>query len=142
MSDTTAIGAGAMPSISPAGRQHRSYATTAVLTSVAFLEATVNEVFEDTTDDRHVGQRVEPLEPRVSAMLASFWESVGNGRYSLAGPDLYTSTRIPDVKRRPVHMPAPPDDGPLSRDAGVSPANRPVIGPGLPKLGEPQGRRS
>ena len=43
------------------------------------------------------GQRVEPLEPRVSAMLASFWESVGK-----------------DVT-----------NGPLSRDAGVSPANRP-----------------
>jgi len=53
--------------------------------SVAFLEATVNEVFEDATDDRHVGQRVERLEPRVRAMLASFWESVGNGRYSLLG---------------------------------------------------------
>jgi hypothetical protein len=69
----------------PIDVQHRSYATTAVLMSVAFLEATVNEVFEDATDDRHVGQRVERLEPRVRAMLASFWESVGNGRYSLLG---------------------------------------------------------
>jgi hypothetical protein len=61
----------------PIDVQHRSYATTAVLMSVAFLEATVNEVFEDATDDRHVGQRVELLEPRVRAMLASFWEQSG-----------------------------------------------------------------
>jgi hypothetical protein len=45
------------------------------------------------------------------------WQSHLNGIsvYSLAGADLYTSTRIPDVERRPVDMPAPRDEGPLSR---------------------------
>src|SRR5215217_6689278 len=48
------------------------------------------------------------------------WQSRLNGISVdiLAGADQYTSTRIPDVERRPVHLPAPPDDGPLSRDAG------------------------
>ena len=40
----------------PIDVQHRSYATTAVLMSVTFLEATVNEVFEDAADDWHVGR--------------------------------------------------------------------------------------
>jgi hypothetical protein len=54
----------------------------------------------------------------VTRLLAGNSHLNGISVYSLAGADIYTSTRIPDVERRPVDMPAPREDGPLSRDAG------------------------
>lgn len=69
----------------PIDVQHRSYATTGVLLSVAFLEAVVNEVYEDCADGRHVGERVAPLSDASRVNLAGFWESAGNGRYPLLG---------------------------------------------------------
>lgn len=68
----------------PIDIQHRSYAVTAILTSVAFIEALVNEIFEDAADEQHVSERTAPIEQH-KAKLASFWRSVDDGRYQILG---------------------------------------------------------
>ena len=52
--------------------EHRSYVTGSILLSVAFLEATINELFADTVDSptRFDGR----LEPNTIKLMASVWQ--------------------------------------------------------------------
>jgi hypothetical protein len=50
---------------------HRSYATSAILSSVAFLEAAVNELFQDACDNH--GSYTGHLPERVLKSLRGFW---------------------------------------------------------------------
>lgn len=54
--------------------EHRAYVTGAILTSVACLEATINEVFADTVDN--VSRFEDRLEQETLRLMASLW-SVG-----------------------------------------------------------------
>ena len=46
--------------------EHRAYVTGAIFAAVAFLEATINELFADTADESAVGS-VRPLPPVCNA---------------------------------------------------------------------------
>ncbi|SDH18900.1 hypothetical protein [Pseudonocardia oroxyli] len=66
--------------------EHRSYVISALLSAVAFLEAVVNEVFEDAVDRN---DRVKPLGLRCTELMAETWatseRSLGTlERYQLA----------------------------------------------------------
>ena len=58
--------------------QHRASAINAVLSAVAFVEALVNEVFQDATDapDRldSMTARLRPLTKRCRDLMREFWE--------------------------------------------------------------------
>lgn len=51
-------------------REHRSCASTSILTAVAFLEALVNETYADAADPRHLSHRVKALAPEVRVQMA------------------------------------------------------------------------
>lgn len=57
--------------------QHRAYVITAVAEAVAFLEATVNEVFQDAADAHH--SYVGGLGPTKIAALATYWQTLDRG---------------------------------------------------------------
>jgi hypothetical protein len=60
--------------------QHRAYAVTAVLSAVVFLEALVNETFQDAADGH--ASRIAPLDPRCIRLMGEFWNaSEAGGRY-------------------------------------------------------------
>jgi hypothetical protein len=60
--------------------QHRAYAVNAVLSAVVFLEALVNETFQDAADGQ--ASRIAPLDPRCVALMAEFWNaSEAGSRY-------------------------------------------------------------
>jgi len=50
---------------------HRAYVTNAILSAVAFLEAAINELFDDVVD-KHPSY-VDPLTPECSRLLAGLW---------------------------------------------------------------------
>jgi hypothetical protein len=52
--------------------QHRAYVTDSVLSAVAFLEAAINEVFDDVAD-RHLGY-VDPLPDECKRLMAGLWD--------------------------------------------------------------------
>ena len=52
----------------------RAYVTNAVLSAVAFLEASINEVYDDVAD-KHPGY-VDPLSPETKRLLAGLWDRV------------------------------------------------------------------
>ncbi len=52
----------------------QAYVTNAVLSAVAFLEASINEVYDDVADE-HPGY-VDPLSPETKRLLAGLWERV------------------------------------------------------------------
>ena len=52
--------------------EHRAYAMGAVISSVAFLEALVNETYEDAGDEEHVSERVSALSETVRQRLGTF----------------------------------------------------------------------
>jgi hypothetical protein len=56
---------------------HRSYAINAVLSAVAFLEALVNELYEDAGDDKQAqpGARISKLDPNTRKLMAEFWKA-------------------------------------------------------------------
>jgi hypothetical protein len=54
-------------------RIHRTHAMTAVMSSVAFLESLVNEIYQDAAEG--VPDIVDPLPPECWQMLAEFWKS-------------------------------------------------------------------
>lgn len=54
--------------------EHRSYVSSAVFSAVAFLEAAVNELFQDAHDE-HLAY-IAPLDPDVRASLAEFWRII------------------------------------------------------------------
>ncbi len=55
--------------------RHRSYVTNSILSSVAFLEAAINELFQDAFDN-HLGY-LESLDKKVVASFANFWRFSG-----------------------------------------------------------------
>lgn len=63
--------------------RHRTFAIGAVLSSVSFLEALVNEVFQDAADSTgHVSMRIEPIGTQSIALMAEFWNaSEGADKY-------------------------------------------------------------
>lgn len=61
--------------------QHRSHVTTAVLSSVAFLEAVINEVFTDAVDGQG-GKRLEGIREPKLALMRTLWNATeGQNRY-------------------------------------------------------------
>ncbi len=50
---------------------HRSYVTSAILSAVAFLEATTNELFQDAADVHP--SYIKPLDARSTELLAGLW---------------------------------------------------------------------
>jgi hypothetical protein len=52
--------------------EHRAYVTNAILSSVAFMEAAVNELFQDASDQYQ--SYIEPLDLGVQALLAKMWD--------------------------------------------------------------------
>jgi len=64
--------------------EHRTSAMTSVLAAVAFLEAFVNETFQDAADTRNVSSRIRPLSEQCRALMSQFWQATKNGeRYRL-----------------------------------------------------------
>jgi hypothetical protein len=60
--------------------QHRAYAVSAVLSAVVFLEALVNETFQDAADGQ--ASRIAPLDHRCIALMGEFWNaSEAGSRY-------------------------------------------------------------
>ena len=69
--------------------EHRSCVITAILSSVAFLEALVNEVFEDAVDSikrKAISSRIEPLGVRCVELMGESWTSTER---SLGAVDKY-----------------------------------------------------
>lgn len=62
--------------------EHRAFATSAVLSAVAFLEAAINELFQDAADG-HTSY-LEPLDSETVSALAGAWDQ-GIDRLSLLG---------------------------------------------------------
>ena len=54
-------------------KTHRSYVTGSILATVGFLEAVINELFQDVAD-RH-DSYIEPLDARCTEQLAGLWET-------------------------------------------------------------------
>ena len=52
--------------------EHRAFVTNAVLSSVAFMEAAINELFQDAFDLHQ--PYIEPLDSEVQALLAQMWD--------------------------------------------------------------------
>lgn len=52
---------------------------TSVLSSVAFLESFVNEIYSDTADSHHESPRVAALDARVRAMMREYWAATNQG---------------------------------------------------------------
>lgn len=64
--------------------QHRAYVTNAVLSAVCFLEAAINEIFQDTADS--YGSYLQEVDTGVRALMASMWsltEEKGRSAFSL-----------------------------------------------------------
>jgi hypothetical protein len=59
--------------------EHGSYAMTSVMSSVAFLEAFVNEVYSDCADSSHDSPRVKGLDPSARALMSEFWSATNEG---------------------------------------------------------------
>jgi hypothetical protein len=60
--------------------RHRTFAIGAVLSSVAFLEALVNELFQDAADSEGaISGRIAPLGEKCIALMAEFWNATDNG---------------------------------------------------------------
>ena len=58
--------------------RHRSYVISAITGSVAFMEAAINEVFQDAADDRE--SYIHPLAPAVRTTLGAFWTVTDDGK--------------------------------------------------------------
>lgn len=54
--------------------EHRSFVANAIFSAVAFLEAAINELFQDAFDD-HLAY-IAPLDPAVRSSLAEFWRII------------------------------------------------------------------
>jgi hypothetical protein len=60
---------------------HRAYATNAVLSSVAYLEAVINELFQDAADGH--GSYLQPLPKETHDSLAELWNDIEKGMRSI-----------------------------------------------------------
>jgi hypothetical protein len=58
--------------------EHRAFVANAVLSAVAFLEASINEIFDDVAD-RHSGY-VDPLTDDCKRLMAGLWDDRTEGR--------------------------------------------------------------
>lgn len=58
--------------------RHRSYVISAITGSVAFMEAAINEVFQDAADGRQ--SYIDPLAPLVRTTLGTFWTATDDGK--------------------------------------------------------------
>jgi hypothetical protein len=58
--------------------EHRAYVTAAIMSAVAFLEAAINEVFQDAADAHH--SYVGTLDQHVLDRLQVYWEATENGK--------------------------------------------------------------
>ncbi len=58
--------------------RHRGLVLTAVIESVAFLEAVINEVLQDATDG-HITEKLEGVDSEVRRSWAGIWEALGQG---------------------------------------------------------------
>ena len=68
--------------------RHRAYVTNAVLSSVAFMEAAINELFQDVVDSHE--SYVSPLSKNTRALMASHWSMTeGHARSALPVVDRY-----------------------------------------------------
>lgn len=61
--------------------KHRAYVTNSILSAVAFLEAAINEIFDDVADG-HSGY-VDPLTPDCARLLAGLWKQRNVERWSI-----------------------------------------------------------
>ena len=52
--------------------EHKAYVTGAILTAVAFLEATINELFSDAAEKRH--NLIKELNGETRLLIANMWE--------------------------------------------------------------------
>jgi hypothetical protein len=61
--------------------EHRAYVTSAVLNAAAFLEAFVNELFQDAADDHGIAGDgyVAPLTARTRELMREWWTASGQG---------------------------------------------------------------
>jgi hypothetical protein len=71
--------------------EHRTSAITTVLEAVAFLEALVNEVFQDATDTAEdaANQRIAALGKQCIGLMAQFWEASKEGERYVSVLDKY-----------------------------------------------------
>ncbi len=58
--------------------RHRGLVLAAVIESVAFLEAVINEVLQDAADN-HITERLEGVDSEVRRSWAEIWEALGQG---------------------------------------------------------------
>lgn len=58
--------------------RHRSYVVSAITESVAFMEAAINEVFQDAADGHQ--SYILPLTPAARTTLGTFWTATDDGR--------------------------------------------------------------
>jgi len=61
--------------------EHRTSAMTSILAAVAFLEALVNETFQDAADIHHTSRRVSHLSEECRTLMATFWQETDGGRW-------------------------------------------------------------
>lgn len=68
--------------------KHRAFITNSIFSSVAFMEAAINETFQDAADD-HQGS-LASLEIEAKTKMASFWEiTEGRNRSTISILDKY-----------------------------------------------------
>jgi hypothetical protein len=82
--------------------QHRACVTNAVLSAGAFLEASINEVFDDVADDHPV--YVDPLTAECRRLMAGLWdEQMERGpvleKYRVALPCAKSAAFVIEVAR-------------------------------------------
>ncbi|MGE5443122.1 MAG: hypothetical protein ACM3SR_00780 [Ignavibacteriales bacterium] len=52
--------------------EHRTYVTNAIFSSVAFMEAAINEIFQDATDNHQ--SYISPLDADTQALMVTLWD--------------------------------------------------------------------
>lgn len=70
--------------------RHRTYVMSAMMESIAYLEAFINEIFEDAFDGG--GSATEGLAPQTFATMAAYWRGTKRGRGSTL--DKYAEARL------------------------------------------------
>ncbi|MCO1658525.1 hypothetical protein [Pseudonocardia humida] len=99
--------------------RHRSYVVTAVAESVAFLEAFIDELFQDAkdaTDGVAGAQAPEGLDPEVVRLMAAYWNSTRDGE-SIRTVAKYDAVRVFAGRPRSVAGCLPHQD--LNRVVGL-----------------------
>ncbi len=76
--------------------EHRARAIDSVLAAVAFLEALVNEVFQDATDTKQgtTNPRIVPLGEQCIALMSEFWKASRQGERYMNVLDKYQMTLL------------------------------------------------